>query len=154
TSRRLEPLARAVARITTPPRNLARTLRRRSRHRATTSGGGSVGAERALAAAIAADLEPPTVVSGPLVSIIILSHDGRALLERCLGRVARSAYRDFEIVLVDNGSSDGSADYVERLRLGVPVRVIRNPDNRNFAEAHIQAVAVAEGDLLCFLNND
>jgi GT2 family glycosyltransferase len=75
-------------------------------------------------------------------------------LKRCLPALARTTYRDIEVIVVDNGSSDGSADLVESMSLPFPVRVIRNSDNRSFSEANGQGIAVAAGTLLCLMNND
>ena len=88
------------------------------------------------------------------MSIVILNRDRRVLLERCLAALARTTYRDVEVVVVDNGSTDGSAEFAEGLSLPFPLRVIRNEENRSFSDANDQAVAVVRGELLCFLNND
>ena len=111
-------------------------------------------AEREVAAAIRRDLAPAVLERGPLVSVVILNRDGRDLLERCLRAVATTVYRDVEVIVVDNGSTDGSADLAESLALPFPVRVIRNAENRSFSDANDQAAAIAGGELLCFLNND
>ena len=111
-------------------------------------------AESALIATVRRDLPPANVISGPLVSIVILNRDGRQHLERCLSAVAATAYRNVEIVVVDNGSTDGSPELAERFDAPFPLRVVRNQENRSFSEANGQGVAVAAGDLICFLNND
>lgn len=154
-SNRARPIARGIHRLLSAPRRVARAIGRRGRARRTQSGRGRTeGAERELAAAIRRDLAPATVERGPLVSIVILNRNGRVHLERCLAAVATTAYRDVEIIVVDNGSTDGSAGFVEGLELPFPVRVIRNGENRTFSDANDQAASVASGELLCFLNND
>jgi len=105
-------------------------------------------------AALRHDLAPPTAEQGPLVSIVVLNRDGRDHLERCLAAVAATAYRDVEVVVVDNGSTDGSPDLAEQFDMPFPIRVVRNDENRSFSEANGQGVAVTAGDLICFLNND
>ena len=111
-------------------------------------------AEAALVEALRATLPASTVDHGPLVSIVILNRDGHDHLERCLGALSSTAYRDVEVIVVDNGSSDGSAELAESFRLPFPLRVVRNRSNRSFSEANGQGVALASGELLCFLNND
>ena len=105
--------------------------------------GRSPGAERELAAAIRGDLTPATVDGGPLVSIVILNRDGRALLERCLRAVARR----------HTGTSRSSSSTTARPRVGgaggghgppFPLRVIRNTENRSFSDANDQAATIAE----------
>jgi GT2 family glycosyltransferase/spore maturation protein CgeB len=85
---------------------------------------------------------------------VILNRDGRSHLERCLAAVATTAYRDVEVMVVDNGSTDGSADLAERFAMPFPIKVLRNADNKSFSEANGQGVELATGDLICFLNND
>ena len=46
------------------------------------------------------------------VSVIIPNFNGKQYLKNCLDAMKRQVYRDFEVILVDNGSKDGSADYV------------------------------------------
>jgi GT2 family glycosyltransferase len=111
-------------------------------------------AEAALVEALRATLPPTTVDHGPLVSIIILNRDGFDHLERCLTALSSTSYRDLEVIVVDNGSSDGSPELAESFRLPFPLRLVRNKSNRSFSEANGQGVALAAGGLLCFLNND
>jgi GT2 family glycosyltransferase len=51
----------------------------------------------------------------PRVGVVILNHNGRLLAERCLRSVVESSYPDKDVILVDNGSTDGSVDYLRRL---------------------------------------
>jgi hypothetical protein len=155
-SNRSRGLVGGVRRLVTMPRRAARAIRRRGRSAATPRDPqrATPDAERELAAAIRGDLAPVTLDHGPLVSIVILNRDGRDHLERCLRAVAATAYRDVEIIVVDNGSTDGSAELAEGMELPFPLRVIRNAENRSFSDANDQAAAVADGKLLLFLNND
>jgi len=58
---------------------------------------------------------------------------------------------DFEIIVVDNGSADGSADLAAQ-QFGA--RVIRNAENRGFCAANNQGIAAAQGEFIALLNND
>jgi GT2 family glycosyltransferase len=144
-----------VRRVGRSVRRRVRTVRgeltERARRRSLRA---SPRAEKALVKAVLESLPGTIIDHGPLVSIVILNRDGRAHLERCLGAVARTTYRDVEVIVVDNGSSDGSADLAESFELPFPIRVIRNDINRTFSDANAQAVAIAGGELICFLNND
>jgi glycosyltransferase involved in cell wall biosynthesis len=48
----------------------------------------------------------------PSISIIIVNYNGKALLRSCLESVCAQSIEDIEIILVDNGSGDGSAEYL------------------------------------------
>ena len=110
--------------------------------------------EAALRADLHVALPPASRRSGPLVSVIILNLDGEHHLRRCLAGLERHAYRDLEVIVVDNGSKDGSLRYLRGLKPRFPLRIIENPSNRSFSEANDQGAAIAEGDLFLFLNND
>jgi GT2 family glycosyltransferase len=145
----------AVRRIGGSVRRLVRPVRRRIKERARQrSLRATPKAEQALVEELLGSLPGTAVDHGLLVSIIILNRNGREHLERCLAEVASTAYRDVEIIVVDNGSTDGSPDLAESFELPFPIRVIRNEENRSFSEANAQGVAVAAGELICFLNND
>lgn len=95
-----------------------------------------------------------TVRSGllPEMSVIIANWNGKHFLDDCLGALRKQTFRDFETVLVDNGSKDGSAEYV---RTQFPeVRLVALPDNRGFAGGNIAGYEQARGDLIVLLNND
>jgi GT2 family glycosyltransferase len=78
--------------------------------------------------------------------------DGKHFLERCLSSLAVQTYSPVEIILIDNGSTDGSQGWVAEHFPGV--RVIANSTNRGFAAANNQGIALAQGDFVALLNND
>ena len=89
-------------------------------------------------------------------SIVVVTHDGllftRLCLEEMLGAAADHA---FEVVVVDNASSDGTPEYLRRLAAADPrVRLVLNPANEGFAAACNQGARIAVGDTLVFLNPD
>ncbi len=88
----------------------------------------------------------------PLISVIILNWNGKEFLEDCLCAMRRQTYRDFETILVDNSSKDGSVEYI---RAHFPeVRLLALPDNLGFTGGNIAGYAQAVGDLVVLLNND
>lgn len=83
--------------------------------------------------------------------MVIVNWNRRELLRACLHSLARQEGVDFETVVVDNGSADGSAELAES-EFGA--RVIRNTENRGFCAANNQGIAAARGELIALLNND
>lgn len=79
--------------------------------------------------------------------------NGRELLGDCLASLARQTLTDFEAIVVDNGSTDGSADFV-RARFPWVAAVIENKANLGFARASNQGIEAARGELIALLNND
>jgi GT2 family glycosyltransferase len=90
------------------------------------------------------------------VSIVIVTFDNLVYTRLCLeSLLANTDYSSYEVIVVDNGSTDGTADYLHRLELHHPhVRVVYNDRNRGFAAANNQGLALAAGDVLVLLNND
>ena len=90
-----------------------------------------------------------------LTSIVILAHNGLAHTRRCIETVRLLTDEPFELVLVDNGSTDGTAGYFRALAAAGPlVRVIANADNRGFPAGANQGLAAAAGRQILLLNND
>jgi GT2 family glycosyltransferase len=88
----------------------------------------------------------------PQISVIILNWNGKPFLEDCLGAMKRQSFRDFETILVDNGSKDGSVEYV---RTQFPeVKLLALPDNLGFTGGNIAGYAQASGNMVALLNND
>jgi GT2 family glycosyltransferase len=88
-----------------------------------------------------------------VVSVIVLNYNGRKWLAGCFDAVAgQRAAPPFEIVFVDNASTDGSAAFV---RESYPaVRVVENESNLGFAAGNNAGARVSAGRYLVFLNND
>jgi GT2 family glycosyltransferase len=90
----------------------------------------------------------------PRVSIVIVSYDNRELTRACIDSVLRNAmHPNVEVIVVDNGSTDGSAEMLDGLR-DERLRVILNRENVGFAAANNQALRNATGEYLVLLNND
>ncbi len=90
-------------------------------------------------------------MKAPLVSVVILNLNGADYTLKCLASIRKSAFRDCEIIVVDNGSSD---DSVEKLRKVKGIRLVTNKENLGFAEGCNVGVRAAKGRLICLLNND
>lgn len=88
----------------------------------------------------------------PLVSIIIPHFNGNEILRRCLESLAAAEYSNREVILVDNASTDGSAEEVAQRF--PEVVLIRNSENLGYAGGCNSGLRYARGEYLVFLNND
>ena len=87
------------------------------------------------------------------LSIIIVSYNVKDLLEKCLASVSRATETiDSEVFIVDNASTDGSAELLPALFPGF--HFINNTTNTGFAKANNQALALCTGEFVLFLNPD
>jgi GT2 family glycosyltransferase len=94
--------------------------------------------------------------SFPLVSIVVVTHNNRHLNRLCLdGLFARTEWPNFEVLVVDNGSSDGTLELLaEYVRAHRNFEVIALPENRGYPAACNAGLARAAGDPIVLLNND
>lgn len=87
-----------------------------------------------------------------LASIIIVNWNGKKFLAKCLESLRQQAYRRFSIILVDNGSNDGSNDFV--IRNYPEVKIIALPRNVGFSTANNIAIKTVKTEYAALLNND
>ncbi len=91
----------------------------------------------------------------PLISIIILNRNGLKHLKRLFKNFHENvAYPAYEIIVVDNGSTDESISYLNSLQNDLPIKIIKNNKNKSFSEANNAAVNIANGEYILLLNND
>jgi GT2 family glycosyltransferase len=92
------------------------------------------------------------------VSVIILNYNGRTLLEECMRSLYSQSFSSFQIIIVDNGSTDGSVEEIKRYLnngMNVPsVKPVYLPYNSGFAEGNIEGIRCADGKYIALLNND
>jgi len=98
--------------------------------------------------------EPFAPRPSPRVSVIVPVRDRRVLLGKLLDCLAAQTVRDHEVIVVDDGSTDGSKEDAEaRGRAGQPV-VVRDGRGHGAVEARCTGVAVAQADVLAFTDSD
>ncbi len=90
----------------------------------------------------------------PIASVIIPNYNGKPLLATCLNALRAQTYPTdrFEVIVVDDASTDGSVEYLQSAF--AEVRVVSLEQNAGFVAACNAGVAAARGDVLVLLNND
>ncbi|MEZ5963039.1 MAG: glycosyltransferase family 2 protein [Planctomycetota bacterium] len=92
-------------------------------------------------------------MTAPKLSVVVLSWNTKDITLACLRALQRDTARhEREVLVIDNGSHDGSADAVASEHPWV--QLVRNPDNRGYAGGHNQGARMARGTFLCTLNSD
>lgn len=89
----------------------------------------------------------------PLASVIVVNWNRRDLLEQCLKSLYAQTLQNIEIIVVDNGSDDGSLEMLGESRF-TDVRTVTNHENRGFCAANNQGFSAAQGRYAALLNND
>lgn len=89
----------------------------------------------------------------PLVSVIVVTWNGLAYLPDCLDSLAAQTYPALEVVVVDNGSTDGSVEYLRGQRAG-RLHLVESPSNLGFAGGNNLGIRASKGVYLALLNND
>jgi len=88
----------------------------------------------------------------PLISVIIVNHNGKEWLKACLGSVFSQDYPSFEVILIDNASDDESVSFTQA---HFPkVKIISEKTNHGFAQGNNIGFAHAKGEYIFLLNND
>ncbi len=107
---------------------------------------------RAVVARSPVPVLPADSVARPrLTSIIVLTLNQLEYTRRCLSALREKTLGPYELIVVDNGSTDGTLDY---LRHCPDLRLIENSENRGFPAGVNQGIAASAGDRILLLNND
>jgi glycosyltransferase involved in cell wall biosynthesis/GT2 family glycosyltransferase len=98
-------------------------------------------------------IQDAATVSRPAVSVAICAYNSMRYIDETVDSVFAQTFQDFEIVVIDDGSSDGTADHLERSRRDSRLRVVRQP-NQTLRVARPAAAAHARGEFIAFLDHD
>ena len=91
----------------------------------------------------------------PLISVIVLNYNGKEFVNDCLCSVLKTEYNNFEVILVDNSSTDKSFELaLEKFGCDLHLRVVKNYKNLFFAEGNNRGIREARGEYVVILNND
>ncbi len=154
--RALEPLAgRDLVRFARTPEEFVRQIAS-----AAAAGGEEIARRRAFARentwdTRADELSRRLAELWPLVSIVVVTHDGLAWTRMCLGSIdRRTDWPRFEVVVADNASTDATRQWLGDEERRGSLRAVLLPENRSFAAGVNAAAAASRGEFLCVLNND
>jgi hypothetical protein len=93
-----------------------------------------------------------------MVSVIIVNFNGEVMIGDCVNALRKQTYDDFEIIIVDNASSDNSLkaihQFLHETPISVPVKIIPLSTNVGFAGGNIEGLQHASGNYIALLNND
>jgi glycosyltransferase involved in cell wall biosynthesis len=90
------------------------------------------------------------------VSVLVTTYNHARYVEEALESLRRQTSQDFEVIITDDASTDGSADVIAAwlARTGYPAQFIRNPNNRGICANRNAALARASGPFVCSLSGD
>lgn len=95
------------------------------------------------------------IINNPLISIIIPNKNSENVLKRCIDSIKNSSYENYEIIIVENNSTEsGIFEYYKELEQNPLIKVITREGEFNYSALNNLAVESAKGDYLLFLNND
>ena len=92
------------------------------------------------------------VAKQPYFTVIIVTHNSGAYLHECINALNQQTFKDFEVIIFDNGTEDGSVDSIGPNTLSI--NIIKSTLNKGFAFGNNAAVKDANGDWLILLNAD
>jgi SAM-dependent methyltransferase len=96
-------------------------------------------------------VQPPTAYDYGLTSIVILTHNQLSYTRLCVDSIRQCTDEPYELIFVDNASTDGTVEYLQSLG---NIKLVLNAENRGFPAAANQGMQLAVGRQILLLNND
>ena len=97
-------------------------------------------------------IELKMITKQPYFTVIIVAFNSGDYLDECINALEKQIFKDFEIIIFDNGTKDGSAHSINSSCLNITV--IKSTSNKGFAVGNNVAAKDAKGDWLVLLNSD
>ena len=88
------------------------------------------------------------------VTVVIPNYNGKHFMDACMSALAKQTYTDFRVLIVDNGSTDGSVAYLKALVAETSVEVLYMAENTGFSTAVNAGIALSDTEYVILLNND
>ena len=89
-----------------------------------------------------------------MISIIVPTYNESKNLLELMTRIKRVLYEPYEIIIVDDGSPDGTGDLAQQLSAQFPIKLIQRGGKKGLASAVLDGYAQAKGDLWCVMDSD
>lgn len=90
----------------------------------------------------------------PLISIIVPVYNSDKFLQRCLNSIVNQTFSDFELILIDDGSTDNSSEICDEYKSKDNRIIVCHQKNQGSAVARNKAIAMAKGEYLAFVDSD
>jgi len=93
----------------------------------------------------------------PLISVIMLNYNGLKYIKRTIPQILKLDYPNYEFIIVDNGSADGSIEFIKEMQIKsekVKIRLIENGENLGYSKGKNIGVKHAKGEYVLLLDND
>ena len=87
----------------------------------------------------------------PLISVVMLNYNGLKYLKRTIHPILKLNYPTFEFIIVDNGSTDGSIEFIKKFKR---IKLIENGENLGYSKGKNIGVKHAKGEYVLLLDND
>lgn len=95
------------------------------------------------------------LTDGPLVSVVVPVYNVEKYLERCVDSLLKQTYQNLEIILVDDGSTDGSLKIMEKYaQEDDRIHLVQHEKNRGLFQARITGSEAAHGKYIAFVDSD
>lgn len=89
----------------------------------------------------------------PSCSVVVCTYNRKDHLRECIEKLLALEYCDYEIIIVDDGSTDGTAEYLKRIE-SEKVRVVRHSENKGVSSARNSGIKMAKKDIIAFTDDD
>lgn len=91
----------------------------------------------------------------PFISVVIANYNGKDYLRTCLNSLLKSSMTDYEVLVIDNNSTDSSVEIIQEFaKKDSRIKVLKNRINRGVPFSRNKAIKKALGSILVFLDND
>lgn len=90
----------------------------------------------------------------PLISVVLVNYNGKRWIDKCLSSLKSQTFKNFEIIFVDNGSTDNSLEYLTDNYNLDNLKIVKSPTNTGFATGNNLGIDNSNGEIILLMNND